>query len=275
MNWIAESKQRRHKKQAVQAIDVLLADKPDAFRATVFELSRQLGWADDEPSFLLAIATNQLEALVKQYPERISKAMEEASAELVADWKKLQAELSLTAVQATNIALQIDQRLFSAKQLIDDKLEQVEQLLTREQRAMLSALSTERTAMLDAISQEQAAMLAVMANERAAVVEILAGEREATAALSQQLSEQLRQESKTQTDEIIAQGVVTSWHQVEEQVNRIVSGVRGKHFWETVAVALIAAVVLLTVGLMAGLLLARQPQSSFGLGVIESQTVEE
>lgn len=50
----------------VQAIDVLLAYQPAAFRATVFELYRQLGWLDDEPGFLMAVATGQLQAMITQ-----------------------------------------------------------------------------------------------------------------------------------------------------------------------------------------------------------------
>lgn len=50
----------------VQAIDVLLANKSETFSATVFELCRQLVWLDDEPGFLMAVATGQLQAMITQ-----------------------------------------------------------------------------------------------------------------------------------------------------------------------------------------------------------------
>ena len=105
--------------RAKQAIDVLLEGKPSEFRAAVFQLCHQLDWADDEPSFLLAIATNQLEALVRRYPQRISEAMRRAARELEEDWQKLQAKLNLTALKSAQTATQISARLTDTQLLID------------------------------------------------------------------------------------------------------------------------------------------------------------
>lgn len=50
----------------------------------------------------------------------------------------------------------------------------------------------------------------------------------------------------------IAQGVIASQQQAEQQVKPIVKGVRMKHFWETVAAALIVALTLTAVGYTSG-----------------------
>ena len=192
--------------RAMQAIDALLADKPSEFRATVFELSRQLGWADDEPGFLLAIATNQLEALIKQYPERISAAMETAARELEGDWQQLQAKLALSAMKSAQTAGQIDQKLTQAQLLIDGELSKMARLLETEQTAMAQA----------------------MTDERAAVRQLLADERTAMAQQAQELAEQQKQVIETHTKDLIAQGVIANQRRAESQVKEIVKVISDK-----------------------------------------------
>jgi hypothetical protein len=48
--------QRQNQSKAMAAIDALLEGKPDAFKAVVLELARQLNWDEDDPAFLMAIA---------------------------------------------------------------------------------------------------------------------------------------------------------------------------------------------------------------------------
>ena len=142
--------------KAKQATDVLLAEKDSNFRAAVFQLCHQLDWADDAPSFLLAIATNQLEALVRQYTERITEAMRRAASELEADWQKLQAKLNLTALKSTQTATQITARLTDAQLLIDKELSRTQQLLEDERSAMLQTMADERAEVQRLLTEERA-----------------------------------------------------------------------------------------------------------------------
>ena len=246
MNWIAESKQRQRKKQAVQAIDVLLADKPDAFRATVYELSRQLGWADDEPSFLLAIATNQLEALVKQYPERISKVMKQAAGELKTDWHQMQTKLSIAAIERANAENRIAQKLIETQLMVDGELSRLQQVMAdarkaaqqtmaAERAAVQQLLADERTAMLAALSQERAAMLAAMAEERAAVQQLLAGEQTALEQRALALTEQQKEVLEKQTKSLIVEGLDSWAKRSTQMVQQVIKDVRGVHYWQACA----------------------------------------
>lgn len=208
--------------KAMQAIDVLLADKPSEFRATVFELSRQLGWADDEPGFLLAIATNQLEALLRQYPERISEAMATAARELEDDWQQVQAKLTISAIKSANTAGQIDQKLTKTQLLINGELSKMERLLETERAAMAQA----------------------MTEERSAVQQLLADERAAMAQRSLELTEQQKEIIEARTTEMIAKGITANQERADNQVKAIVKGVLPKHYTEVAIYAMCFAAVL-------------------------------
>ena len=209
--------------RAMQAIDALLADQPSEFRATVFELSRQLGWADDEPGFLLAIATNQLEALIRQYPERISAAMNTAARELEADWQQLQAKLALSAMKSAQTAGQIDQKLTQAQLLIDGELSKMARLLEAEQTAMAQA----------------------MTDERAAVRQLLSDERTAMAQQAQDLAEQQKQVLEARTKELIVQAVAANKERADKQVKEIVASSRAAHYWQSVGGACVGAFLVI------------------------------
>lgn len=217
--------ENNHSSRAMQAIDALLADKPSEFRATVFELSRQLGWADDEPGFLLAIATNQLEALVKQYPERISEAMETAARELEDDWRILQGKLTVSALKSADTAHKIDVRLNDARMLIDGELSQVERVLARERAAMAQA----------------------MTEERAAMQQLLADERAAMAQRSLELTDQQQTVIEARTTEMIARAVTANQERADKQVKAIVKGVLPKHYTEVAIYAICFAAALICI----------------------------
>ena len=229
---------RLTKAKAKAAIDALLAEKDSDFRAVVFELCHQLDWADDEPSFLLAIATNQLEALVRQYPERITEAMRLAMQELQQDWQRMQAQLALAAAKSAQVADQMTATLLEAQKLIDQELSRAQALLQAEREAMLRA----------------------MADERDEVWQLLAAERQAVSQQAQELAEYQKGVLEARTEALIAQAAVASRERAEQQVKQIVKGVRMKHFWETITVALLLVVSVLSVGWTGGLLLGRQPQ---------------
>lgn len=224
--------------QTMTAIDALVEGRSDGFKVAVYELCRQQKWADDEPGIMLAIATGQLEMLVKQYPERISEAMAQATRELEGDWKKLQAKLAVSALKGTQTATQITNQLTDTRLLIDQVLSRAELLMKAAREAMLQA----------------------MADERAEVKRLLGNERRALEQQAMALAEQQKQVIQAQTQALIAEGVVASQRRAEQQVNQIVKGVRAKHFWETITVALLAAISILVVGWTGGLFLGRQPQ---------------
>lgn len=187
--------------RAKQAIDVLLEGKPSEFRAAVFQLCHQLDWADDEPSFLLAIATNQLEALVRRYPQRISEAMRRAARELEVDWQKRQAKLNLTALKSAQTVTEMTNRLTEAQLLIDQELSRTQQLLEDERKAMRRA----------------------MAEERAEVRRLLTDERQAMEQQAMALAEKQKQVIEAHTKALIAEGVIASQQRAEQQVKQIVA----------------------------------------------------
>ncbi len=216
--------------RAKAAIDALLEGKSDAFRATVLELARQLNWDEDDPAFLVAIASGQLQALIQEYPAKITAAMERAASTLEADWQQLQAKLAISAMKSAETAQRIDARLLEVRTLLDQEHLQVEQLL----------------------QAERAEMQQLMATERAAMVQQLADERKAISQQAQELAEQQKQVIETHTHNLIAQGVISAQERADKQVKEIVRGVRGKHYWEAVGGACFCAAVLVTWSLTIG-----------------------
>lgn len=233
--------QKLTKAKAREAIDALLAEKDSDFRAVVFELCHRLDWPDDEPSFLLAIATNQLEALVMQYPERISEAMQLAAKELEQDWQQMQAKLALSAMKSTQTATRMTNTLTDAQLIVEQALSRTQTLLEQERSAMVKAMETEH-------------------NE---VCRLLSAERKTMAKLAQELAEQQKQVLEAHTKDLIAQAVMAHQERAERQVQQIVKGVRMKHFWETFSVALIAALSIAVVGWTAGWFLGQQRESTW------------
>ena len=211
----------KYKKQ-MQAIDALLHDKSDDFRATVFELCRQLDWPDDEPGFLVGIATNQLQALLKRYPERLTEAMKLAMAEASGEWKSIQAQLAVYASQCMKTAEVIDGRLSDAQMVIDGQLTRVETLLDAQCENMQLSIQTEL-------------------NE---VVEFCSRERKEIAKQAHALAEEQKQVIAAHTKDLIAEGVVANRQRADTQVKEIVSAIRRKHYVEVGLYAIAAALML-------------------------------
>ncbi|MEL6816693.1 MAG: hypothetical protein AAFP03_18080, partial [Cyanobacteria bacterium J06598_3] len=88
---------------------------------------------------------------------------------------------------------------------------------------------------------------------------MMADERAEMVRLAKMVTEQQKQVLVAQTQELIAEGALAAQQQAEKQVRQIIKGVRKKHFWETITVALLAAMSFLVVGWTGGLLLGRQP----------------
>jgi F0F1-type ATP synthase membrane subunit b/b' len=214
---------QQNKAKAMTAIDALLEGKSDAFKAVVWELARQLDWDTDDPGFLMAIATGQLEALMKLFPAQIEAAMANAVKKLEADWHQLQAKLVLSAMKSAQTAQQIDARLVEARALLDDELAKVERLMR-----------SERTAAQQLMEQERAAVQLLMTEERSAMAQ-----------QAQDLAEQQKQVIQARTTELISQGVAASLQRSENQVNTIVATVKKRHYTEAVYVACGLAALLM------------------------------
>lgn len=208
--------------KAKVAIEALLEGKSDSFKATVLELARQLNWDEDDPAFLMAIATHQLEALIQQYPERISEAMARAANELERDWQELQTKLAVSTLKSTQTATQINHKLTDTQLLIDRELSRAERVMKAEREAMLRGMATERDE----------------------TRRWLADEREAMGQRAQQATEQQQQVLTAQTTALIAQGVVASHERADNQVKDIVNSARAAHFWQSFGWACCAAVAL-------------------------------
>lgn len=226
------------RERAKQAIDLLLVDRSDEFKAVVFELCREMGWPDDEPSFLFAIMTKQLETLVRQYPERISEAMATAARELEQDWQKIQAQLSVAAIEHNQVLTGMTTTLTDAQLAMDDQLEGARQLLADERLAMLAAVD-------DRCQQA----LTVLVDERLAMVQVIRAECEAMVQRSQLLTEQQKQVLEKQTKRLIAEGVMSWRDQADEQIKQIVRRTRAAHFWQTMGFACCSAISLVVVAL--------------------------
>ena len=205
-----------------QAIDCLLEGKSDEFRATVLELCRQLGWPDDEPGFLLAIASGQLQALMQHYPERITQAMRVATAELQSDWQRLQVSLMAQGTKSVQTAQVIEARLHDAQQVIEGELNEVEALLGQEREQFKATMQAELAEVRAALAQEQRAMV-----ERAMA-----------------LAEEQKGVISAHTKDLIAQGIVATQKRSDQQVATIVSAVRRKHYVEAGLWAIGAALSL-------------------------------
>ena len=156
--------------------------------------------------------------------------------EQIADFRqRLQTQLTLTALRATDTATQIDQRLTRAQHLVNSQLQEVQQVLKREQDAMLRVIVDERAEMLDAISQERAAMLKAMKQERAAVKRLLADERAAMAQRAQELTAQQKDVLEKETRGLIVGGLDAWVKRSDLMVQQVIKDVRGKHYWQACA----------------------------------------
>ena len=164
--------------RAQQAIDLILQGKSDEFRATVFELCRELDWPDDDPSFLLAIVGNQLQAMIEQYPERISETMKQAAKELKDDWQLLQTKLISSSLESTKTAHQIDNRLHEVRELLNDEIRKLERLLQQERQESKQVAETERETFMQVATAEHKRFEQVTTTQREDFQKAVAAERE-------------------------------------------------------------------------------------------------
>ncbi|MEL7522448.1 MAG: hypothetical protein AAGJ80_12700, partial [Cyanobacteria bacterium J06553_1] len=111
--------------------------------------------------------------------------------------------------------------------------------------------------------------------EREALRQMMAEERADMMRLAQMFTEQQKQILVAQTQALIQEGAIASQRQAEQQVRQIVKGVRKKHFWETIAIALLAAMSILAVGWTGGLLLGRQPLLTSQLELLSDRTATQ
>ncbi|PZO18180.1 MAG: hypothetical protein DCF25_10140 [Leptolyngbya foveolarum] len=207
--------------KAMTAIDALLEGKSDAFKVAVLKLCRQIGWDDDDPGLLLAIATHQLEALVKQYPEQIETVMETASQRLAANWQQVQSKLIAQSLDSTKTAHGIDNRLHEVEGLLNKKITGVEQLLQRQQTELQQASKAEQ----ETIRQEAGSQAEILTT------------------VFQEQSQQL----KAQAEKLAAHAIAHARTAAAEQVKEITKGVRHKHYIEAGAIACgCAAALMLT-----------------------------
>ncbi len=205
--------------KAMTAIDALLEGKSDAFKVAVLKLCRQIGWDDDDPGLLLAIATHQLEALIKQYPDQIEAVMETASQRLAANWQQVQSKLIAQSLDSTKTAHGIDNRLHEVEGLLNKKLTGVEQLLQRQQVELQQASQAEQ----EAIRQQAGSQAEILTT------------------VFQEQSQQL----KAQAEQLAAHAISSARVSAAEQVKEINQGVRRKHYIEAGAIACGAAAALM------------------------------
>ena len=242
----AMGSERKDAKQ-MQAIDALLFDQSDEFRAAVFELCRQLDWPDDEPGFLIAIAANQLQALLKRYPQQLTEAMKLATAEASGEWEKIQATLAMSAAQCMQTAERIDQRLLDAQRVIETQLSQVEELLESQCENVQLSIQIE----LEDVSK------------------FCERERKEMAQQAHALAEEQKQVIAAHTKDLIVEGVVASRQQADAQVNEIVRTVRRKHYVEAGLYAVAVALLLTTTSWTAAWMMRGMAEKNSVWGDIE------
>ena len=207
------------KSRAMTAIDALLEDKSDAFKVAVLQLCRQIGWADDDPGLLLAIATHQLEALVKQYPDQIEAVMNAASAKLEANWQQVQAKLIAQSIDSTQTAHQIDNHLHEAKAFIRDELDKVEKLLAAEREGIKQVIKAEQE---------------TLRQEAGTQTELLTRVYEGQCA-----------DLKAQTEHLATRTVAYAQVTAKELVEQAMKDVRKKHYVEAIIIACGCATALM------------------------------
>ncbi len=197
--------------------------------------------------FLFAIATNQLEALVRQYPERISEAMALAAAQLEQDWMQIQAQLSLAAIQNNQILSRMTQQLTNAHLAIDQELSRTQQLFAEERRAMLQ----------------------VMAQERDQVQRLLADERATITHQANELAEHQKQVIEAHTTELITQAALTWRERADVHVQLLIKEVKAQRYWRWVTFACLAILLVFATGWMAGSLSNSRAQAASTWGDLE------
>ena len=234
--------QQQAKPSQQQAIDVLLADQPEAFKRTVFELCRQLGWPDDEPGFLLAIATNRLYALAQEYPQLLSEAMQSATKGAFEQWQGVQTKLDVAAVKQDTALGQLSSQLLKVQAATLDQVQHLRSVFKDERQAMLKALAQERSQVTALLETERQAV----AQERVALQQLLEQERLAMVEAAQQQAEEQKAVLEKKASVVLATVVERAQQGMDKEVQRLLKVMRPKHYAEAavygcLAVALVSS----------------------------------
>lgn len=247
------------------AVDYVLGDQPTEFQLKLLQLGRELDWDENDPGFAVPLAMGQVENVLKAYPAKIQATMDEISKRSEMKWADIQAALKVSAMRGEQAAQRMDTRLIEVKGLLDLEIVQVQGLMQKERLELKRAISDEQARVQRLVADERAAM----ADERAQVQQLMADERAAMAQQAQDLAEHQKQVLEKHTTDLIAQGVIAQQRRAESQVKEIVSAARGKHYWEAVAIACLAAALLMSSAWMAGWVSRGRAENSSVWGDIE------
>lgn len=230
--------QKWHYEEGMSAVDFLLANNPTEFQLQLLHLGRQLHWDENDPGFAVPLAVCQVDRVLEVYPEKIRRELEEITQRLEKRWQAMEAALDAAATRGTQAGERANDYLAEAQAVFELGMAQAQNVMADERRAMVIA----------------------MAKEREHLQKLLTREREEATRQMMALAEQQKRLLEAHTKDLTAQAVVANQKRMDQQVKQIIKGVRMKHFWETIAVALLAALSILIVGWLAGLFFGRQPQ---------------
>jgi hypothetical protein len=76
------------------ALDTLLSDRSDKFKAEVLELAIKNKWDENDPAFTILIATGQMQVLLKQYPAEFAVLLTGILEETEKKWATIQTKNS-------------------------------------------------------------------------------------------------------------------------------------------------------------------------------------
>ncbi len=247
------------------AVDYVLGDQPTEFQLKLLQLGRELDWDENDPGFAVPLAMGQVENVLKAYPDKIQATMEAISKQSEMKWERIQAALEVSAMRGEQAAQRMDTRLVEVKGLLDLEIVQVQGLMQKERLELKRALADEQARVQRLVANERTAM----ADERTQMQQLMADERAAMAQQAQDLAEQQKQVLEQHTKDLIAQGVIASQRRAESQVKDIVNAARGKHYWEAVAIACLAAALLMSSAWLTGWVSRGRAENSSIWGDIE------
>ena len=230
--------QEWHYEEGMSAVDFLLANNPTEFQLQLLNLGRRFHWDENDPGFAVPLVVCRIDRVLDVYPEKIRREMEEITQRLEGRWKRMEVALNEAAARGTQAGERADDYLAEAQAVFELGMARAQDVLADERQAMVIA----------------------MAQEREHMQKLLTREREEATRQIVAMAEQQKRLLEAHTKDLTEQAVVANQKRMDQQVKQIVKGVRMKHFWETIAVAMLAALSILVVGWSAGLFLGRQPQ---------------
>ncbi|MBE9063189.1 hypothetical protein [cf. Phormidesmis sp. LEGE 11477] len=230
--------QEWHYEEGMSAVDFLLANNPTEFQLQLLNLGRRFHWDENDPGFAVPLVVCRIDRVLDVYPEKIRREMEEITQRLEGRWKRMEVALNEAAARGTQAGERANDYLAEAQAVFELGIARAQDVLADERQAMALA----------------------MAQEREHMQKLLTREREEATRQIMAIAEQQKRLLEAHTKDLTEQAVVANQKRMDQQVKQIVKGVRMKHFWETIAVAMLAAMSILVVGWSAGLFLGRQPQ---------------